>query len=450
MTDQPDNPPAATALVQRVAARPQEGMTILRASGQGARWWLAARDWPLWELPGWLAAFVIATVAAYALALAAAVPSTTYRARDSALAGVLLVLGAASIELTGRSAEPAGYRKDILGVWLLPTAVLLPPVYVMAALIPAMWLLQMRSWRNLVHRRVFSTAAQGLSYGAGSLAFHAITGRPDWLPARGTDWPSWLLALGCCVLIQRVLNTALVMTAAKGADRSLEVRHLLFSREPLYNDLAEMCVGSLVAIAATSAVYLVLLALPLASLLQRSLHHAQLASASRLDAKTGLLNAVTWQREARIELTRATRTCTPLALAMIDIDHFKRVNDTYGHLAGDAVLTTLAATIRAVLRDYDLIGRFGGEEFCVLLPHTTAAEATSTAERLRGKLAQLIVPAGPGPDPAPLQVTVSIGVAMLESARRDLDELIAAADTALYHAKQSGRNRVHVMPEGSA
>jgi diguanylate cyclase (GGDEF)-like protein len=239
------------------------------------------------------------------------------------------------------------------------------------------------------------------------------------------------------------------MTAAKGSDPSLDVRQLLFSREPLYNDLAEMCVGSLVAIAATSATYLVLLALPLASLLQRSLHHAQLASASRLDGKTGLLNAVTWQREARIELTRATRTSTPPALAMIDIDHFKAVNDTYGHLAGDAVLTTLAATMRAVLRDYDLIGRFGGEEFCVVLPHTTTAEAMSTAERLRGKLAQLIVPTGPGPDPVSLQVTVSIGVAMLESARRDLDELIAAADTALYHAKQSGRNRVHVIPDGS-
>jgi diguanylate cyclase (GGDEF)-like protein len=77
-------------------------------------------------------------------------------------------------------------------------------------------------------------------------------------------------------------------------------------------------------------------------------------------------------------------------------------------------------------RDYDLIGRFGGEELCVLLPHTTAPEARQTAERLRGKLAPLIVPAGPGPDPVPLRVTVPIGVAMLESGRRDLDELIAA------------------------
>jgi diguanylate cyclase (GGDEF)-like protein len=97
-------------------------------------------------------------------------------------------------------------------------------------------------------------------------------------------------------------------------------------------------------------------------------------------------------------------------------------------------------------RDYDLIGRFGGEELCLLLPHTTAPGARQTAERLRGKLAPLIVPAGPGPDPVPLRVTVSIGVAMLESARRDLDELIAAA---LCHARQSGRNRVCITPENS-
>jgi diguanylate cyclase (GGDEF)-like protein len=355
----------------------------------------------------------------------------------------------ASIELTGRAAEPAGYRKNVLGVWLFPMAVLLPPLYVMAALIAPMWLLQWRNWRNVVHRRVFSTAAQGLAYGAASAIFHAITRQQDWAPGRG-GWALWLLALAAGALAQRVINTGLVMTAAKGSDRSLNVRQSLFTREPLYNDLAEVSIGALVAIAATDAWYLVLIALPLATLLQRSLHHAQLTAASRLDAKTGLLNALTWQREARVELTRASRTRTPLALAMIDIDHFKKVNDTYGHLAGDAVLASLAATMRAVLRDYDIIGRFGGEEFSVLLPHTPAAEAAQAAERLRCKLAQLVIPTGNGPDRVPLQVTVSIGVATLESSHRDLDELIAAADVALYRAKAAGRNCIRVSHDGAA
>jgi diguanylate cyclase (GGDEF)-like protein len=185
------------------------------------------------------------------------------------------------------------------------------------------------------------------------------------------------------------------------------------------------------------------------TLLQRSQRHAQLENASRVDAKTGLLNAVTWHREARVEISRAARTHTPLAVAMIDIDHFKQVNDTYGHLTGDAVLATLSATLRALLRDYDIIGRFGGEEFCVLLPQTDEVKAEQITERLRAKLAEITVPASGGTvaQPAPLQVTVSIGVAALKTSRRDLDELIAAADAALYRAKAQGRNRVCLSSE---
>ena len=111
--------------------------------------------------------------------------------------------------------------------------------------------------------------------------------------------------------------------------------------------------------------------------------HAQLVSASRIDSKTGLLNAATWQREAAIEITRATRKHTPVAVAILHVDHFKKVNDTYGHLAGDAVLAAIAATARALLREYDIIGRFGGEEFAIILPHTNVAEATPVTERLR-------------------------------------------------------------------
>ena len=188
---------------------------------------------------------------------------------------------------------------------------------------------------------------------------------------------------------------------------------------------------------------MIALFLPVVSLLQRSLRHAQLKSAARVDAKTGLLNAVTWQREAQVEISRATRTGTPLAVAMLDIDHFKRVNDTYGHLAGDAVLAALAASLRGLLRDYDITGRFGGEEFAILLPHTDAGTAAQITERLRAKLADITVTAGNGDGTVvPLQVTVSIGVATLAASHRDLDELIAAADAALYQAKQSGRNMI--------
>jgi diguanylate cyclase (GGDEF)-like protein len=136
---------------------------------------------------------------------------------------------------------------------------------------------------------------------------------------------------------------------------------------------------------------------------------------------------------------------------MLDIDHFKRVNDTHGHLTGDAVLAALSATLRGLLREYDIIGRFGGEEFAILLPHTDIAAAEQITERLRAKLAEISVTPGTGSSTeTPLQVTVSIGVAALAHSRRDLDELIAAADAALYRAKAQGRNQVCLMADSSA
>ena len=115
----------------------------------------------------------------------------------------------------------------------------------------------------------------------------------------------------------------------------------------------------------------IVFALPFVTLLQRSVRHAQLLNASRIDSKTGLLNAGTWEREAASEVARAVRTRTPLALVLIDVDHFKLVNDLHGHLAGDKALRAIAHTFQIFLRDYDLAGRFGGEEFALLLPQTS-------------------------------------------------------------------------------
>jgi diguanylate cyclase (GGDEF)-like protein len=112
------------------------------------------------------------------------------------------------------------------------------------------------------------------------------------------------------------------------------------------------------------------------------------------------------------------------------------------------VLASLAAAMRGLLRDYDITGRFGGEEFTILLPHTDAESARQIAERLRAKLAQISMATGvAGDDQSSLRVTVSIGVATLATSRRDLEELLAAADAALYQAKGAGRDRVVVINE---
>ena len=412
----------------------------------------AVRAWPVWELPPWLLTFVVVVIGADLAAIAASAAMTSFRHAGLELAGVLLACNLATVELTRRAGEPAGLAKDVHAVWELPMALLLPPVYGLLIPIPRMVLVQGRVRPTLVHRRVFTAAALGLSYGAASVAFHAAA--PAVIPWAGPGPQNrvlvWAAVATACGVLKSVVNKVLVMTAVKGTDRSASVRGELLAREPLFNDAAELSVGVMVAYAVMGSPLMALIALPLVTLMHRSFRHAQLVDASRIDGKTGLLNAATWQREARVQTALAVRTRVPLAVAIADIDHFKVVNDTFGHLAGDLVLAGVARALTGFLRAGDLVGRFGGEEFAILLPSTSAADARQITERLCARIASITTPAGDQPGSIPLQVTISIGVAALESSRRDLEDLLAAADHALYEAKNSGRNCVRMVSESSA
>ena len=225
-------------------------------------------------------------------------------------------------------------------------------------------------------------------------------------------------------------------------------------RELLRGGLAELCAGVLVTCSAVISPLCVILAVPLATPLQRSLQHARLVRDARTDLKTGLLNAAAWQEEAAAEITRAVRARLPLAMALLDIDYFKAVNDTHGHLAGDQALRAVAGVVKAQLRAYDIAGRFGGEEFAVVLPHTQADQARRIAERLRTAVAAADVGASEtGRCRTRVRVTVSVGVACLADTGAGLQALLAAADAALYDAKAAGRNRVRLtasQPAASA
>jgi diguanylate cyclase (GGDEF)-like protein len=171
--------------------------------------------------------------------------------------------------------------------------------------------------------------------------------------------------------------------------------------------------------------------------------NVQLQAQAVTDELTGLPNRRELMRELRVQVTRAHRSGAPLSLLMFDIDHFKRVNDTHGHQAGDAVLVRVAEVVEEVRRAADRPGRYGGEEFCLVLPDTDTAGATALAERLRAAIeATPFAPAST----RRLSVTVSVGVARLTPEMR-ARELIKAADRALYAAKAGGRNRV-VLAEG--
>lgn len=399
----------------------------------------------MWRLPCGLRWYVCGVIGAAAAAAGAAAAFTGWRGPDLWLFTVLVAFGALTMELTRRTALTTGLNKDVHGIWQIPVALLLPPFYCLAAPVVTYGLLQLRTRRTIAHRRVFSAAVNGLSLAAASAVFHLLRSRLPWLqPGPSARTLAWLLAAAGCALLWSALNKTLMMTAVKASDPTVSVRTQLFAREAMINDLCEAGAALVLAGAVAGLGWPMLVpALPLVIVLQRSLRHAQLISQARFDAKTGLLNAATWRAEATVQLAQAQRTGSPAAVAIADLDHFKIVNDTHGHLVGDAVLAAAAAIFRAAVRPYDLLGRFGGEEFTVFLPDTSAAGAAAVADRLRASLAARPIPVAAGQDP--LHITVSIGIAAVDgSASCDLTDLLTAADAALYAAKTAGRNAVHL------
>lgn len=159
------------------------------------------------------------------------------------------------------------------------------------------------------------------------------------------------------------------------------------------------------------------------------------------DVLTGLPNRRRLEETLEREVTRALRFDAPLSVVMLDLDHFKRVNDTHGHRAGDAVLAAVGQVVAAELREVDAAGRYGGEELLLILPEATLDGARAAAERVRAAIAARAVQW----DGRPLQVTASAGCAtLMPGLARSADELVRAADAALYRAKKAGRDRVEV------
>jgi len=160
---------------------------------------------------------------------------------------------------------------------------------------------------------------------------------------------------------------------------------------------------------------------------------------ARTDALTGLANRRAMQERGRVEVKLAKRTSSTVSVILVDLDHFKDINDRYGHEAGDAALITIAAVLKGALRETDALGRWGGEEFIAVLPATAAAGAKEVAERMRLAIAGVSFPGIPD------RATISLGVASSQEIDDPVDEwdlLVKEADQRLYRAKREGRNRV--------
>jgi diguanylate cyclase (GGDEF)-like protein len=177
---------------------------------------------------------------------------------------------------------------------------------------------------------------------------------------------------------------------------------------------------------------------------QRKQLEAQLFHEASTDALTGVSNRRYFLAQAEQELRRSRRFARDLSVMMFDLDHFKDVNDRFGHAIGDAVLQGVVKTGLESLRQSDQMGRLGGEEFAIILPETSLAAATDVANRLRHHIAERPIIGGGAARRVAVDCTVSIGVAQMTPQDGSIDDLLHRADGALYRAKAGGRNRVEI------
>src|SRR6266542_1301225 len=248
-----------------------------------------------------------------------------------------------------------------------------------------------------------------------------------------------LAGLASCVVFVAVNHTLLALMLRLARGFSLRETGL-FDSEFLSTDLVLAALGVAVYAFWQTNHWLVPFALTPLFLIHRSLSVPALQAEARVDPKTGLYNARYFATALAEELGRAQRFERPMTLIMADLDLLRDINNTYGHLAGDAVLKGIAETFRTQLRHYDVPARFGGEEFSILLPETPPDQAMEIAERIRRAVAERTFDVETSSEP--IRATVSIGVAGYPKDGTDANELIHQADLAVYRAKLQGRNRV--------
>ncbi|NYJ36806.1 sensor domain-containing diguanylate cyclase [Nocardiopsis aegyptia] len=406
--------------------------------------------WPILQQPRGLLVYMGFLLFAVLFLFGATIALTDVLLTDLATFVALVMSASVCVEAIRRLGMPAGLTRDLLGAWWFPVVVLLPPLYSLLMPLPVYLMLQLRARPAMAHRRVFNAVSVALSGFLASVAWHAYWGGGLLEGFRGTQDAHENLASGAGVVVAllccagfTVLNTLIVAVAARISSGPGHSLRPMWDREAFIVDAVELCVGVTVAILAHLTLFLLVIAIPPVVLLQRSLLYQQLQTAARTDPKTGLLNAPTWEQEAAIEIARARSSRSRAAVLIVDIDHFKRVNDNHGHLFGDQVLLGVATTIAQQLRQSDLLGRFGGEEFVVLLPGSDTTEAWQAAERLRSQVGRMEISV----NDVPVSITISIGVAVIGDHGNDLVELLTAADLALYRAKETGRDRV-CLPAG--
>ncbi|HET6705309.1 diguanylate cyclase [Amycolatopsis sp.] len=363
------------------------------------------------------------------------------------LAGEIVHLEAAQrIERIRELAADGRPHMHLQSIWIFAGLLLLPPPLATLVIVVS----YAHSWvrvykrRGVIHRKVFSGATVILACAASGAVLWAGTGQlAPYVPH--LDGFGGMLALLVSGIVYFGLNYVLVIVAILMSNPGKPPRQAFGNPSDVLIVLAAVGVGCGIALVMTVRPWLlpVLMVTPVA--LHIGLLLPQFQAAARTDSKTALLAPEFWVQLARNELARAAELSSTAGVLMIDIDHFKAIDDGNGHLAGDEVLRAVAAAIQGSVRGGDYVGRFGGDEFVVLLPGTTSAEIASVADRIRTAIARIEVPVPvvrPGKPEVISGLTASIGAAVYPETATEYTILLQAADDAVFEAKAGGRDRV--------
>ncbi|MEU4390653.1 GGDEF domain-containing protein [Kribbella sp. NPDC023855] len=411
----------------------------------------AVRSWALWtlSLPA-LGVVLLVDLGAIAYGVEAFSELPSWGGLDIVFAltvsALISVEGARRVE--SRRRRGGALHKDLAPAWMIAAALVLhPALAILVALLLRIWW-RVRAGKCIPYRWAFSTSVHVLAIGAA----HAV-----YLSARdlaGSSDLGLVIAMAGGAVAYAAADTLLCGLAISLIVPGSNRQDTVGGKDDLCVDATAGTLGCLLAAATLVSPWFAFVAIPITLTAQRALLLGQLETEAQTDPKTSL-GRVDWWRRRTEEMLRTSRTQRePMAVLLIDIDHFKQVNDRHGHLVGDEALRAVATILRSAIRTKDVIGRFGGEEFVIALPDTGLDDATVTADRLRSAVASSPLAAmcagvldDPDLDPDTFRLTVSIGVAVYPADGSTLDDLLLRADRAMYAAKAAGRDRVRLAAD---
>jgi diguanylate cyclase (GGDEF)-like protein/putative nucleotidyltransferase with HDIG domain len=294
----------------------------------------------------------------------------------------------------------------------------------------AEWIWHKERW----YTRFFNTACYIVVIQASSLVYSLIN------PTGSLQSMQAVVGIVTAMAVFTLLNHLMVGVIIWLARGQNFTESGIFDMLPLIIDLTLLCLGASLVVVWQYNPYAVLIFLIPLYLIYSTLRVPALERQTEIDPKTGLFNHSFFERQFDDELKRANRYDRPLTVIMADLDLLRNINNTYGHLAGDEVLIGVAKIIKQNVREYDIVARFGGEEYSILMPETTVEQAYERANSIRHMVEQAMFPIPTSV--TPIRATLSLGVAGRENFAQNAKEIIHNADTALYYSKLKGRNRV--------